>query len=88
MDRDFKEASKLYDRFVAKQVSSKDLKDNETVVNISRKLQHQMLLNSMTCALWLQYMAMIDTLKTFLKAERTGNWLLQVTETQLACTFR
>ena len=56
VDTDFKEASELYDRLVAKQVSPKDLKDNETVVSISRKLQHQkMLLNSRTCALWLQY---------------------------------
>ena len=80
VDTDFKEASELYDRLVAKQVSPKDLKDNETVVNISRKLQHQKMMNSRTRALWLQvqYIAMIDILKTFLKAERTGNWLLHL----------
>jgi hypothetical protein len=32
----------------------------------------------MTAALWLQYMAMIDILRKFLRAERTGNWTLRL----------
>jgi len=31
-----------------------------------------------TSQLWLQYMGMIDILKGFLKAERTGDWLLHL----------
>ena len=31
-----------------------------------------------TASLWLQYMEMIDILKTFIKAERTGNWKLHL----------
>ncbi|KAK3732581.1 hypothetical protein QZH41_004976 [Actinostola sp. cb2023] len=34
--------------------------------------------NSRTAALWLQYMDMIDILRTFIKAERTANWELHL----------
>ena len=38
--------------------------------------EKQKLSKSRTAKLWLQYMTMIDVLRTFLKAERTGNWKL------------
>lgn len=31
-----------------------------------------------TSALWIQYMTMIDILRSFIKAERTGNWWLHL----------
>jgi hypothetical protein len=34
--------------------------------------------SSRTAALWLQYMAMIDILRKFLRAESTGNWTLHL----------
>jgi len=34
--------------------------------------------NSRTANLWLQYMKMMDVLRMFLKAERTGNWKLHL----------
>jgi hypothetical protein len=37
-----------------------------------------------TAKLWLQYMDMVDLLKTFIKAERTGNWNLHL-ETMKTC---
>ncbi|KAL8563077.1 hypothetical protein ACOMHN_065219 [Nucella lapillus] len=35
-------------------------------------------LQSRTSHLWLQYMSMVDILRQFLKAERTGNWMLHL----------
>ena len=31
-----------------------------------------------TASLWLQYMDMVDILRMFIKAERTGNWRLHL----------
>jgi len=33
---------------------------------------------SRTAALWLQYMEMVNILRTFIKAERTANWELHL----------
>ena len=34
--------------------------------------------SSITSALWVQYMSMIDILRKFIRAERTGNWELHL----------
>ena len=34
--------------------------------------------NKRTCSLWLQYLRMVQLLRTFIKAERTGNWLIHL----------
>ena len=34
--------------------------------------------NQRTATMWIQYMNMVDTLRTFIKAERTGNWNLHL----------
>ena len=34
--------------------------------------------SSRTAVLWLQYMDMVDILRKFLRAERTGNWALHL----------
>ena len=34
--------------------------------------------NQRTATMWIQYMNMVDTLRTFIKAEPTGNWNLHL----------
>lgn len=53
--------------------------DNHHLVNIRETLlTKKTSLTSRTPELWMQYMSMVDILKRFLKAERTGNWLLHL----------
>ncbi|XP_070180366.1 uncharacterized protein [Littorina saxatilis] len=53
---------------------------DETIASIQLKLerQKQTLKCHPTAALWIQYMDMVDILRKFLKAERTGNWDLHL----------
>jgi len=61
--------------------------DDETttaILDVSAKLEQEKQRNeiSHTSCLWLQYMKMIDILKRFLRAERTGNWNLHLATVQ------
>ena len=61
--------------------------DDETttaILDISAKLEQEKQRNdiSRTSCLWLQYMKMIDILKRFLRAEKTGNWNLHLATVQ------
>ena len=44
------------------------------IMNVAR----QSMTDLRTAQLWLQYMDMIDILRTFLRSERTGDWRLHV----------
>lgn len=78
-DSDFLEAFEIYRKVIEGNLSLSDLKTCESICKITKKLEdHTMAFNSRTSTLWLQYMAMIDILKTFIKAERTGDWLLHL----------
>ena len=44
-------------------------------LNITKNVLEE---RSRTAKLWLQYMNMVDLLKKYLKAERTGNWLMHL----------
>jgi len=50
----------------------------ETIKGLVFDQDNSMREKSRTAALWLQYMEMIDVLRTFIKAERTGNWELHL----------
>ena len=43
-----------------------------------QKEKNDSLKSSRTAALWLQYMDMIDILRQYIRAERTGNWALHL----------
>ena len=53
---------------------------SEVVQRISEKLQHMQnsMKNQRTAVLWTAYMEMVDILRRFIKAERTGNWSLHL----------
>ena len=59
---------------------SAEVCSSEAPDRIARKLEEkkQSMLNSRTAVLWIKYMEMVDTLKLFIKAERTGNWMLHL----------
>ena len=52
----------------------------EVVHRISEKLKHvqSSMKNQRTAVLWTAYMEMVDMLRRFIKAERTGNWSLHL----------
>ena len=60
-----------------KRVSPEDLEENSELQRLMEKLLQTKteLSTNWTSRLWLQYMNMIDILRRFLRAERTGNWL-------------
>ena len=59
--------------------------DLEEVENLLLKTKCQ--LQGRTSQLWLQYMLMVDILRQFLKAERTGNWRLHLHALQRMLLF-
>ena len=52
----------------------------EVVQRISERLKHvqSSMKNQRTAVLWTVYMEMVDILRRFIKAERTGNWSLHL----------
>ena len=73
-------ALQQYDSLMDGDMSVEDLCMADSLDQIKAKLDHLMteLTASRTSKLWLQYMEMINLLRKFLKAERTGNWLLHL----------
>ena len=57
--------------------------DTEATLQAQELLQNDMtsMANNRTAKLWLQYMAMVDILKKFIRAERTGNFNLHLEAT-------
>ena len=75
-----KKLAELYDDIMNDSLSTTDLQispDMQKFCNIS--LSHKTsIMTSKNSKLWLQYMDMLDTLRKFIKAERTGNWKLHL----------
>ena len=81
MQRKLSHVLQVFDKVIAKQISTDELdekatKDIEAVEQQLLKTKAQ--LEGRTSKLWLQYMMMVDILRQFLKAERTGNWMLHL----------
>lgn len=69
----------LYDQFLSGEKSVEMMCNDEEVKRLCRKFENvvQILMaKGRTAKLWGQYLEMISIFKTFLKAERTGNWEL------------
>lgn len=71
----------LYDQFLSGEKSVEMMCNDEEVKRLCRKFENvvQILMaNGRTAKLWGKYLEMISIFKTFLKAERTGNWELHL----------
>lgn len=77
---DFMLLDTLLAELLSRQRSATDVETNQTLQRIFDKLEAEKLLlkKNRTASLWLQYMQMIDILRRFIKAERTGNWELHL----------
>lgn len=76
-----REARSLFEQLLESKLSWEEVKANNVWEPIRQRVQAiQISLQerSRTSALWLQYMGMVDFLKTFITAERTGNWELHL----------
>ena len=73
-------ALSLFDRMLQKDVTPQELQDSSELEQVESILQlaREKLKDNRTAALWLQFMDMVDLLRTFLRAERTGNWPLHL----------
>ena len=74
------ELETLLELVCSHQVLPDDLAQNRRLEEMKDNYGNTMksLKSRRTAQLWLQYMGMIDILKGFIKAERTGDWLLHL----------
>ena len=77
---DLQEARALYDELINKKKSAEEISAADVLDRIKGHLQQQrdFMKDDRTASLWLQYMDMVDILRMFIKAERTGNWRLHL----------
>ena len=75
-----KHIGKLFDKVLSKEISPEAIRSDQTLQKLLQeiKIRKSSLRDSRTACLWFQYMDMIDSLKQFIKAERTGNWELHL----------
>ena len=80
LDSDLREASALYDKVMADPTLVDNIASAKILYEISAKLEdvRSSLQESKTSCLWLKYMDMVDILKLFIRAERTGDWKLHL----------
>ena len=74
------DAQKLYKNLMDNSMTVADVCKMNTIDKIHSKLKIKVnsLASSETASLWLQYMEMINILRKFIRAERTGNWGLHL----------
>ncbi|KAL8568512.1 hypothetical protein ACOMHN_065713 [Nucella lapillus] len=88
-DASLNAVQKLLEDLLAGRMPSADVACDEALTAVSEKLEQQKeeLAHKRTSALWLQYMKMVDILKSSIKAERTGNFdlYLQYLENNVRC---
>ncbi|PIK40129.1 hypothetical protein BSL78_23030 [Apostichopus japonicus] len=73
-------AKNLHDRLMDKAISPQEVCESDVLDSINEELERKKLSlsNLRTGTLWMQYMHMVDLLRLFIKAERTGNWNLHL----------
>ena len=65
----------------AREISSNEISKYQVLVKMRRVLDtviHELKDRSRTAKLWLAYIEYVDTLKLFIRAERTGDWNLHL----------
>ena len=77
---DLDEAALLYGKLMKGEMSPEQVSQNDVTGKISVALQKKKehLKSFRTAAMWLQYIDMIDILRKYICAERTGNWELHL----------
>ena len=80
VDEDIKLAKTMLRRLEEGKITVEEICSAEVVQRISEKLKHvqNSMKNQRTAVLWTTYMEMVDILRRFIKAERTGNWSLHL----------
>ena len=77
---DLHEAHALYESLMEGTISVDEVCNTDVIqriMTVSEEINDS-LKSSRTAALWLQYMDMIDILRQYIRAERTGNWALHL----------
>ena len=66
-----------------------DISSSEVLSRVANKLkgERSSMSDLKTAQLWLQYLDMVAILKKFIKAERTGNWMLHLAAVQDTLPF-
>ena len=75
------EAMKLFDNLMKHEVDLADVESDENVKIIVQLLETKLediSKKNRTSKLWIQYIKMLGILRKFVKAERTGNWMLHL----------
>ncbi len=76
---DLTAAAELYDRAMSCTFYVEEVCSSEALVQLQSKVNGKKeTMTGLTATLWLQYLEMVDILRRFLKAERTGNWRLHL----------
>lgn len=76
---DITTASELYARAMSSSLSVEEVCSAKVLQRIQTELDNKKEMMTMpTAKLWLQYLNMVDILRKFIKAERTGNWRLHL----------
>ena len=89
LGEDLAAAVQLYDKLLTGEVTVQEVCLSRCLDDIQKKLETQMsqLTVKRTSKLWLQYMQMVDILRLFIKAERTGDWMLHLRSLQEMLPF-
>ena len=79
------EARTFYEKPMSGDICAEEAHSSNVLENIKDSLKknaESVKKSSRTSALWVQYMSMIDILRKFIRAERTGNWELHLQSIQ------
>ena len=79
-NHNLQEACSLYEDLMKKRKTAEEVSAADVLSRIKCLLQEHrdLMKDDRTALLWLQYMDMVDILRLFIKAERTGNWRLHL----------
>ncbi|KAK3713979.1 hypothetical protein QZH41_005649 [Actinostola sp. cb2023] len=80
MDKDLELAGVLYKELMEDPSLSDQVCSADVLTTIAKKLEEKKgsMMSQRTAVLWMEYMKMVDILRKFIKAERTGNWNLHL----------
>jgi len=83
-DEDLKHALDLFDSQNNGDFLTDELQSSEVLQKIHQRMHVycQQLSKGRTAKLWIQYMDMVELLRQFIRAERTGNWQLDLSTLQ------
>ncbi|XP_045199496.1 uncharacterized protein LOC123553863 [Mercenaria mercenaria] len=86
---DIPKVEDIHHDILNKRRAPESLQNNKTILELMESYEQMKLdlLKYKTARLWLQHMEMIDILKSFIKAERTGNWCLHLKSMQKMLPF-